>query len=247
MRQLFLSLVSLLAKNLNEEIKSAQKEYVTCRTVAMIIDKMETSSVKPAFQVLEYFLTKSLIDPLDLLCEIAAQTKVRADADSGDIQPASTTSTLRSITESSQRDLEKTFISAIFAWICYTDLAAAAGRLIAIFVKSLSSSNQKRHTTSEGEMPLWLEPLQGLLQAQPELLETIGNHVLPELLRISDKATIMFIQTLPIDSLCDARTDEITDSDILLNLMTIDIVSKLKSPAIVGKPPDLPLSLRSNT
>lgn len=244
MRQLFLSLVGLLEKNSIGEIKSAQKEYVTCRTVAMIIDKIEMSSVKPAFQVLEYFLTKSLIDPLDLLREPAAQTKVQAGADSGDFLSASTTSTLRNISESSRRSPERVFVSAIFAWICYPDVAAAAGRLIAIFVKSLPSSNQKRHTTSEREMPLWFEPLQGLLRAQPELLETIGNHVLPELLSIGDKATIKFLQTLPLTSFNDGRTDEITDSDILLKLMTIGIVAKLKSPAISGKRLDSSLSLR---
>ena len=246
MRQLFSSLVSFLEKNPNEEIKSAQKEYVTRRTVAMIIDKIEISSVKPAFQALEYFLTKSLIDPLDLLLELAAQTKVQADVDSGSILPAPTTSTLRNMSESNQRTLEKAFVLAIFAWICYPDVAAAAGRLIAIFVKSLSSSNRECHTTSESEMPLWFKPLQGILRAQPELLETIGNHVLPELLSISDKTTIAFLHTLPMTSVCDGRTDEITDSDIVLKLMTIGIVAKLKSPAISGKRLDSTLSLRCN-
>lgn len=241
-RQLFLSLVGLLTRNLSEETRLAQKDYAMRRTIAMIVDEDETTSVKPAFQVLEHFLIKDVTNSSDVLCALAARRKAQVITISKGVQEDPLCLGLAGPSNPGRVGLEQDFISSVFAWIRYPDLVAAAGRLVAVFVKSLPNLQDGRSTALEDEMPLWMRPLQRVWQSEPQHLESIGTYVLPELLKINRGDTSVFLKTLNLKDLYGGRTGDMVDSDVIICMLVVDIVTKLRPDNRNGKFSEILLS-----
>ena len=246
MRQLLLSLARLLQKNPREEARHAQTEYATRRSLAMITDRNESTSVKPALQLLDCFLTKKLISGSDILRVLAAMN-VQANPNSLGNQRSEPVN----LSISSWLSLGQELISDIFAWVCYSDVAAASGKLVATFTKSLSNLHEGYQMNPVGGLPLWITPLHQLLRDQSQMLETIGSYVLPELLSINCSDTREFLRTLSFESIQDGTTGDMTESDIMLCLLTADIAANLKFSKASGKPYEsafdsIPLSYETN-
>ena len=246
MRQLLLSLARLLQKNPREEARYAQTEYATRRSLAIITDRNESTSVKPALQVLDYFLTKALISGSDILRVLAAMN-VQANLTSLGNQRSESVN----LSMSSWINLGQELISDIFAWVCYPDVAAASGKLVATFIKSLSILHEGYQMNPIGGLPLWITPLHQLLRDQPQMLETIGSYVLPELLSINCGDTREFLRTLSFENIQDGTIGDMTDSDIILCLLTADLTANLRFSKASGKPSEsafdcIPLSYETN-
>lgn len=235
MRQLLLSLVRVLQKNPHEAVRHAQTEYATRRSLAIITDRTEITSVKPALQVLDYFLTKALISG-PLILRVLAANNVQANPNSSGDQRSSPISELVDFSMSSWISLGQALISDIFAWVCYPDLAAAAGKLVTLFIKSFSTVDEGHQISSAGELPLWVAPLHQLLRDQSQMLEPVGTYVLPELLSINSSDTRKFLETLPFESIRDGTTGDMTESDIMLCLLTANLVANLEDAKAPGKP-----------
>ena len=235
MRQLLLSLVRVLQKNPHEVARHAQTEYATCRSLAIITNRAEITSVKPALQVLDCFLTKGLISGPVILRVLVANNVQASPSSSGD-QRSSSYSESQDLSTFSWISLGQAFISDIFARVCYADLAAAAGKLVTLFIKSLSTLHEGHETDPAGELPLWVAPLHQLLRDQPQMLEPIGTHVLPELLSINSSDTRKFLEILPFKSIRDGIAGDMTESDILLCLLTADLAANLEDFNVSGKP-----------
>ena len=235
MRQLLLSLVRVLQKNPHEAARHAQTEYATRRSLAMITNRTESTSVKPALQVLDYLLTKDLISGPDILHLLVADNVQANPSSSGD-QRSSPCSKSVDLSMSRWISLGQAFVSDIFAWVSSPDLAATAGKLVTSFIKSLSTLHEGHQTNPAGGLPLWVAPLHQLLRDQPQMLEPIGTHVLPELLFINCSDTREFLGTLPFKSIRDGTTGDMTESDIMLCLLIADLAAKMKDSNMSGKP-----------
>ena len=235
MRQLLISLVHVLQKNPHEAARHAQTEYATRRSLAMITDRTESKSVKPALQVLDYFLTKALISGPDILHVLLADNVPANPSSSGD-QRSSPCSKSLDLSMSSRVSLGQAFVSDIFAWVSFPDLAATTGKLVTSFIKSLSTMREGHQTSLAGGLPLWAAPLRQLLRDQPQMLEPIGTHVLPELLFINRRDTREFLGTLPFEGIRDGTAGDMTESDVMLCLLTADLAAKMKDSNVSGKP-----------
>ena len=226
MRQLLLSLVRVLVANPDEETRSAQKVYAIRSTLATIFNQRESLSAKPAFQVLEYFMAKAVINVPNILSGIVAWNK--ADVRSNFCQRGFELPDACELPMASWMTLGQEFVSNVLAWICYPDTAAAAGKLVTVFVKSTLKLHQRQADNSGNGMDLWDKPLRRLLRDQPELLDSIGIHLLPELLSINIDDSRRFLRSLPVKQLQDGEIGDIADLDIKLSLMAIDVVARMK-------------------
>ena len=230
MRQLLLSLVRILQKNPREEARRAQTEYATRRSLAMITDRTESTSVKPALQALECFLTKALISGSDILRARAA-INVQSNQSSSD----NSTGEPVDLSMSSWSSLGQELISEIFTWVCFPDVAASAGKLVATFIKSLFTLQEGYQMHPVGGLPMWVTPLRHFLGDQPQMIEAVGDYVLPELLSVDSDDTRNFMGTLPFASLHDGTTGNVTESDIILCLITANLAANLKPSNASGK------------
>ena len=225
MKQLLVSVFIVMSRNPNEETKLAEKDYAIRRTLAMINNKTDSTSVKPAFQILDYLLTKDLIDASDILSVFAAQDIIQISASSTTSIGGPQLHEATELSKSKWTGLHQQLVSNMFAWVQYPDVAAVAGRLVGKIAKSFDASN----ITSQGEDPLWATPLRRLVSKHPASLETMTNHVLHELLKIDPNDAPRFLRTLPFRSLRDGDTSNLSNADIILSLVTVNVAAELKS------------------
>ena len=235
MRQLLLSLVRVLQKNPHEEARHAQTEYAIRRSLAIVTSRTEKLSVKPALQALHYLLTKNLIGGSDILRVLAA-INVQRNPGLSVTRRSFPCFEPVDLSMPSWISLGQEFVSDIFAWLCYPDIAAAVGKLVATFIKSLPTLHEKHQTSSAGGLPLWVTPLQQLLRDQPQTLETIGNHVLPELLSVDYGDTWEFLAMLPFERIGYDTTDDVTEAEIMLCLLSAGLAPNLEISNTSGKP-----------
>lgn len=232
LKQLLVSLFNVMSRNPKEDIKLAKKDYAMRRTLAMINKKIESTSVKPAFQILDYLLAKGLIDASDILGAFAAQDIIHIPQSPNTSLEGPRQHGVAALSDSKWTGLHQQLVSAIFAWVQYPNVAPAAGRLIGKIDKSFYALP---NIASDGEIPSWATPLQRLVPKHPECLETITTHVLPELLKIDPNDAPRFLRTLPSRSLGEGDTSNLSEANIILYLVTVNIAAELKPLNTSGK------------
>ena len=232
MRMLLRSLSNLISRDPILDRRFAKKDYAVNKSLAIVNNQNETSSVKAAFQVLDHLLSKDLISATDIMCAYAVLDGVqkRAGSINSPERPHSSEATDESKSERNQhgRDL----ILAILSWILYSDVAADAGRLVANITQSFHLLSD---ATLEIRRPIWASPLHRFLQKHPESLEAVTNHVLPVLLKLNHNDALSFLQILPWENLRNGDSGRLSDADIVLCLSTADLAAEVQYSNGSGK------------
>lgn len=229
MKQLLMTLMNIRAKIPDEGVRDAAKQFASMRAIELIISAVECSWGKPAFQVLEYLLSKAILKASDIVDLVVAysdaRTPLRVPASSHskvdiDCSQAFSSTSISSVQE---------FISRVLSWIRYPDTASAAGRLISIFVKSLQDSSGDIAINVASGFSICIDPIRKALKQQPELLNAIRKHVLPDLFRLQPKDTLVFVQSMPLLELSQGDTGELSDADIEMCILSVEVVGDIGS------------------
>lgn len=225
-KQVLHTLTKLLSKQPKAGVRQCLKESVIYSVVMMICEQEDYSSVKPAFQVLEHFLNKEVVESFDILSQMAQRGGLKNGS-----YPTNMSREEQQLFEPlylSQSEivsLIEAFTSHILNWLKYPDIAPLAGRLLSSFFKAFQGHPTKDGDTKHPEckLPLWVTPIKEVVRREPFLLEICETHVLPNLLAISSTDTAAFLDTLPVQDLRGGRSGSHTVSDIQLCLSTLNI------------------------
>ena len=257
MRQVLLTLMSLRSKNPDQGVQICETEYASRKAVELISDEVECSSAKPAFQVLEHFLSKAILTASEIV------TLVMGDQSTRTIQRSQTvTYSTHDVFPPEKSDpvwasQVRRFISDILSWIRYPDTAAAAGRLISILVKSLQSGSHEDTNDATSQLSMCMDLVKKALKEHPDLLNAIRNHVLPGLFRLEPKDTLGLLQSMPLFELSQGNIGKLSDADIEVCLVSVEVaegfgflpnlgVSKNNSILAAAGYPKLIVAIRSN-
>lgn len=233
MRQLLLTIMNIRAKTPDEGVRAAAKQFASMRAIDLIISAVECSWGKPALQVLEYLLSKAILKASDIVDLVAAYSDARTPQQT----PASSQSRLN-VDESQALGSTgissvQEFILRVLSWLRYPDTASAAGRLISVFVKSLQDHSGDVAINVASGLSICIDPIKQALKQQPELLNAIRKHVLPDLFRLQPKDTLVFVQSMPLLELSQGDTSKLSDAEIEMCMLSVEIISD------IGSCPDL--------
>ncbi|MCJ1464709.1 hypothetical protein MMC07_003322 [Pseudocyphellaria aurata] len=229
-KQVLLTLTKLLSKQPIKAVQQCLIEYVIDSVVMMIYEQQDYSSVKPAFQVLDHFLVRDIVEYSDIVAQMARSKAQREGLQKGPGHTKSSSEGLH-IRESFDLSLDEVvllieaFTSQVLNWSKYPDLAPLVGRLLASFFKSVRGLQTKSGDTKrfKYKLPLWLTPIKEAIQKELLVLEICETHILPSLLALDTTETAAFIDTLPVKDLREGNTESHTVIDIELCLSTLKI------------------------
>ena len=223
MRRVLLTLVKLLYHILDNAMT---KKNAVSKCLALIYLGAESPFVKAAMHVLEIFLSKKVI-PFSSLLALAPQRDEPVNRGSYPPGlPGLQSHDIPSSLKNSPRQSVEGFVYRILHWIHHADAAPAAGRLLFCAFESLKDMDDQDKSAKhvEADLPLWVAPIQQVLNDYPHLMEAIEHHVLPDLLRLDCSDTAKFIKSLPLEALQSGRPCCLKEEDILLCLVVVRLI-----------------------
>lgn len=227
LRQFLQTLTKLLSTQPDHAVQLSLKEHAVTSTIAMITDQKDFSLVKPAFQVLEHFLHKSVIVPFDIIREVARICTIGKESNTFNVRISR--EDLEELNPESMSSIQTLTLTEAFAlrvleWLKYPDIAPIAGRLLQSFFKH-SQYSKISDCPPNNKAPLWAAPLREFIDNEPSLFETCEAHVLPGLLDLSFDDTLAFLETLPVQALQEGNIESLTLVEIQLCLSVLKISS----------------------
>jgi len=229
MRQLLLALMNIRARNPDEGVRAAAKQFASRRTIDLIIRAVECSWGKPAFQILEYFLSKAILNASEIVNLVAVYSASRTPQRIPASSHSKSNIDKKQAFSSTEASSAQEFISRILSWMRYPDTASAAGRFISIFVKSLQAHSGEIAIDVGSELSICMDPIKQALKEQPDLLNAIRKHVLPDLFRLQPKDTLVFIRSMPLLDLSQGNTGRLSDADIEMCMLSVEVIGDIRS------------------
>lgn len=228
-KQVLLTLTKLLLKQPDAAVRQCLKEHVISSVVKMICEPGDYLSVKPAFQVLEHFLNKGVVEASDIVDQMAQRggfqkepyrTKISRQEQQLPEPPF--------LSRIGPVSLIEAFTSHVLNWLKYPDIAPLAGRLLSSFFKPFRGCSTENGDTScfGYNFPLWMTPIKEAIKREPSVLEICEIHILPGLLALNSTDTATFLDTLPVQDLQDGHSGSHTACDIQLYLSTLNICAE---------------------
>ena len=200
-------------------------ESATFTSLSMIYSENRRSNTRVAMNLCEIFLAKQLIS-VNLFCQAISKARSCAetceDYDFGEISGSSVSS--RFVLPS---NLIEDLVAALVGWVRYADTAPSSGRLLKrlfVYLQNHIGRDLLLSERSERNLPLWVRPLKQTVLLHPDLLEAIGNHILPDLLQISYAESLKFLDSLPLFKLSASDVTDISEEDIQFCLSIVAIL-----------------------
>ena len=240
MRQILVTLIRLLnhcalankdGKLYNDDQVLVFMKKVVSTCLALTKLNGDVSRAKPAMQVLEMFLGKKIVGISLLLDEFHFRScdhdMIPSLRSSGKLNRSSTSSS----TKEPSLECVESVVRQILQWIQNPDTGPAIGRLLKVFFLSLQGLDSLLRSTNPSlfELPLWAAPIRQILVEKPELMDVIGYHVFPDLLRIDPSVSASFVESLPLMDLQQGRIGNLKEEDIRLCLLVIQTFQGSKS------------------
>ena len=233
MRQILMTLVRLLnhgslAKKADEvfngDLVSVFTRKAVYKCLALICLNGDVTRAKPAMQVLEMFLNKNIVD-ISLLLDEFYLRSCEPDVRLG----LGRTRNLNYSTNSSE--CVESFVHQILQWIQHPDTGSIVNRLLKSIFQSLQGQDNRFRPIPFAipALPIWVVPIRQLLVGHPELMGTIGQHVLPDLLHLNPAESVDFVESLPLMDLQEGRLDHLREEDIRLCLLVVQTIEESKS------------------
>lgn len=228
MRHLFSTLAKIAFHYPTESGRIFLIKYAVSSAILTVNGDIESSSIKAAVQALEHFLNKHIIDASQLVFMLIEKRELgKFDMAAENLY----SDRLLRVSDAEWAKSMEEFVSSIFQWVQYPDVAPATGHLISSFFLSLQRHlvKSKPEDCNDPALPLWLPPIKKAFNEEPELIEGLEKHMLPGLLRLSPAGTQAFLETLPLKDLRKGDDGTHTVSDTKLCLLTARIVVELGS------------------
>jgi hypothetical protein len=176
--------------------------------------------VKPAFKMLECFLSKGTFALEDIL-QAYQKLSSRAPAD------------LPKHHVMNKDVLWDSLVSDIFQWMSLPDTASAAGKLFVVLLlemKSVAQSEERQDLSVN-----WQRWIVDGLAKHPDSLENIKNYLFPPLFKADKPRSLQFLKELSGEQSIESIGDHNSDSHSLLLLAAMEVGKKLGLVDELGK------------
>lgn len=239
MKQLLVALMHVRAEALDNDTWGDEIDYASAEALKIICGGSYTPAVKPAFQILEYLLQKDLIT-VERILNTTARIQATQDPSHSILLQNAGEKHFASVQNSNSNDDSlysmQNFVSDILTWIQHSDVAAAAGRLLSVFVKAAMSSSNRDCKLAEYELPVCMTVLKAFLYRNLDLRGAIKTFVLPNLLRLSHDNTLVLLKSM---LLLDSHRDGIggmSNADTEVSLLAIEVAEDCGYLSCSGTP-----------
>jgi hypothetical protein len=151
-----------------EQDQSQILHSLNLRIIAILRNDKSAFSLKRAFQAIEFFTKKGMLDPVEISRLAASQSTKSSGKSPGEPEDDSTTF--------------RSFALELLQWITSSDIAPAAGEAIAAFF-----ATALKYSTTEGDYSdqfSWSPILLESIHRNADHLEAYKNHVFPSLFEI---------------------------------------------------------------
>lgn len=178
-----------LSKNPYKSTKDDLIAYVSSSMWQAVCAHSNSGTVKPALQVLRHLLSKSVIQPRDILVAVSQEQSSDEHGRAEISEPSSCAASLESLSTSQCMQYSHVFLCKVLSWLRYPDTAPIAGRLVPTFSSLLrvwSSSwpePARIEHPQEKDPPIWMTAFRTFLNTHPDCLDLLANHVFPEMVR----------------------------------------------------------------
>ena len=215
LRGLLLILARLVAKHPVEEERDLLLGIASCVATRAIRKQEEFANIKPSLQVLEHFISKSLIGAAEI-----AQINKPEEFGTFRVKSMKKGNPASDTQQELVNQSVQNFALTVLEWMQYPDCAPTVGRFMPLFFKSFEGpQSESNYASKDGVIPLWIHPMKQRLERHPELLENFEIHILPGLLRLGPVDVKAFLKTLPFVTVQRGNIGPSSISDIQLCLL----------------------------
>lgn len=232
MKQVLDSLMGLLIKNPDDNVKVSIRSYAVHATLPSIITGEPRSRIKASLLSLEVLLRKNALSPMELVS--AAESwllknherwsplyQVNCSALSIDIPKFLGGS--EGVTPGSDAKTVATEILALgFLMQAKTsDLATGSGATMAVFFQKLRASNPDSNLASA-----WVKPVRHVVLHNLDILEMTSTYILDPLFNVDATGFRVFLETLPIQNLLTGDMSGAPTDDLTLLFASLQMAKK---------------------
>ena len=221
MRQVLELLASLITANPNKDISAAFKADALARLVAIIRHQSAQPLVKPAFKVLDYFLTKGTVSVSELF--IAYGKSCDGESTSYTAEAALSGNNWGP------------FVQDVFEWMTLPDTASSAGKLLVSLFGVIKKASAQRPIAGESQAAYWQQLIQEGLARYPDSLDNVKNYLFLDLFKVDKSGSLEFLRSLSHGDFSDLESEEQSDSQAALLLSAMEVGKKVGLVHDAGK------------
>ena len=234
MRQVLLTLMHMRSQNLDQRTRACETKYASSKAIDIITCGVGCSSGKPAFQILEHFLSKGVITALQALSLVKdAQSTPQSRHSPKAFHEGPNADPLGKSDPAWAHQVQR-FISDILSWVHYPDTAAAAGRLLSVFLTSLQRFPQEHALNKGSGLSLCIDIVKQTLKEHPDWFEPMKNYVMPTLFATQPHDTLALLQSMPLLELIEGNIGKLSDADIEICMLLVEVAEDSSIPPNIG-------------
>ena len=234
MRQVLLTLMHMRSQNLDQKTRASEAKYASSKAIGIITCGVGCSSGRPAFQILEYFLSRGIITAPEALSLIKDDQSTRQSRHAPKAFHEGSNADPLGKSDPAWAHQVQRFISDILSWIHYPDTAAAAGRLLSVFLTSLQPFSQEHTLNKVSGLSMCINIVKQTLKKHPNWFEPMRNHVMPTLFATQPNDTLALLQSLPLLELSEGNVDKLSDADIEICMLSVEVAEDFAIPPRIG-------------
>ncbi|OJJ47298.1 hypothetical protein ASPZODRAFT_65750 [Penicilliopsis zonata CBS 506.65] len=242
MRQVLISLVTILAKNQDSQEKNALRSRIGDAVLPGVILSEQRSRLKGSLVSLDVFIRKTAVTVSDLvdmtatwllnnyerflaLCvdDCKALSITPAQFAQADMQNQEYVASLREIAA-------KVFVLSLLKQVQNKELASVSGSVLATFVERMKyelESQQVSPEESQQWSAIWAAPFKHISLRNLDNLETIANNVFEPLFTADPSGFKVFINQLPVKSLLAGDMTDAPLAEYMVLFAALQVGKKL--------------------
>lgn len=237
MKHLLKVLVGLLVKDTAAEPITLLVQEIASNCLWIIYVQDDSSCAKAAMQVLGIFIQKNLIYASFVLIVGLGLLSKNITGEERNLTDFIVASGCDSKNPELTKDHVPVFVSKVMEWLQHADTASAAGRLLVIVLGSLQKEVRPSEPTSTSATRIsgWVSSVLDAVRQQPNLAESLEQHLLPSLLRLDASENEDFLQALSIDKIVNGDVSGLSEATVRLCLIAVTVIEELETSAILRK------------
>lgn len=227
MKQVLDSLMGLLIKNPDDNVKSSIRSYAVHATLPSIITGEPRSRTKACFLSLEVMLRKNALSPMELVsaAEIWLLKNHERWTPLYQVNCSALSMDIPKFLAGSEDD-PKTVATEILALGFLTqaktsDLATGSGATMAVFFQKLRASTPDSNLASA-----WVKPVRHVVLHNMDILEMMSTYILDPLFNVDAIGFRNFLETLPIKNLLTGDMSDAPKDDLTLLFASLQMAKK---------------------
>ena len=219
LRRLLMTVTLMLTIQEDHLIKQILLERAVSTCLEAVYDQDNSVSVKPAIQLLEHFLNQRIITARSIIILASSHFP----------QPRSKGVLKKSLSDTQIKYEAKSLLLMILKWIQYPDCAPAINGFLPLFLASIESDVADNLISLEAAKgaTFGVDLVKEFLEEHPNSLESMENHILPNLLHLDRQITQAFLNTIPHNNMQNICLHSCSESDLQLCLLAVRVGLKL--------------------